>query len=171
MDDSQLPLRHPANASLLAHFAARPARRIAPERHLESGPPDAVADAYAQLGSHPDCVSQIWDTLDALLPERCRWIVHDTPVLAHPRTGVIFAFTGGTTYALRIPPEELETAMKAGAEQVHHFPAYPDLGVAASTLDLRPIGHDWIFGAWRREEPEWCRAAFQAAAAGWTDSA
>lgn len=166
-DDARLPLRHHANAGLMAHFTSRPARRIAPARHLDSGPPDAVVDAYHQLGSHPDCVTRIWEALDAGLPARCRWIVHDTPVLAHPLTGVIFAFAGGTTYALRLVRGDLEAALRAGAEQVHHFPAYPALGIGASTLDLRAIGPDWIFGAWRREEQAWCENAFQAAAAGW----
>ena len=167
MDDPQLPLRHPANARLIAYFAERPPRRVRPEKHVASGPPDAVEKPYERLGSHPDYVSQVWDTLDAELPERCRWIVHDTPVLAHPHTGVIFAFTGGTTYALRLTSADLETALAAGVEQVHHFRAYPELGITASTLDLRKIGPDWVFGAWRREEPQWIRRAFDAAAAGW----
>ena len=167
MDDPQLPLNHPANAALIAHFTPRPARRLPSARHLESGPPDAAERPYDQLGSHPDLVGQIWDTLDAQLPERCRWIVHDTPVLAHPHTGVILAFTGGTTYALRLAPADVEAALASGAEQVHNFPAYPELDVEASTLDLRTIGRDWVFGAWHRDEPRWIRAAFEAAAAGW----
>jgi hypothetical protein len=167
MDDPQLPLRHPANSGLIAYFTARPPRRIPVERHVESGPPEAVERPYDQLGSHPDEVSQIWDTLDAELPQRCRWIVDDTPVLAHPRTGVIFAFTGGTTYALRLAPADIDAALAAEVEQVHHFPAYPELDVTASTLDLRKIAPDWVFGAWRREEPRWIRAAFDEAGAGW----
>lgn len=167
MDDLRLPLTHPANAGLIAYFSSRPPRRVAIKRHVTSGPPDAADNPYDGLGSHPDYVSQIWDTLDAELPERCRWIIHDTPVLAHPHTGVIFAFTGGTIYALRLAPADLEPALAAGVEQVHDFPAYPELDIAASTFDLRKIGADWVFGNGRREEPRWIRAAFVAAAAGW----
>ncbi len=167
MDNPELPLRHPANASLIAHFASRPKRRAGTEEGLLSVAAHDTKSPYDGLGSHPDHVSRLWDDLDSGLPARCRWIVRATPVLAHPQTGVIFGFTGGTTYALRLPHAELEAALAVGAEQVHHFPAYPELGVSASTLDLRDIGPDWIFGAWRREESSWCLAAFDAAARGW----
>jgi len=43
---------------------------------------------------------------------------------------------------------------------VHRYPAYPELGIPASVLDLAEIGEEWVFGGWRTDEKEWCRAAF-----------
>ena len=114
-----------------------------------------------RLGTHPDVVSRLWSELDAELPDRCRWVVLGAPVLAHPHTGAIFAFAGGTVYALRLPPAEREDARRLGAKEVHHFPAYAALGIDPTVLDLRRIGPEWVFGEWRREEAAWCLAAYR----------
>ena len=36
----------------------------------------------------------------------------------------------------------------------------PELGVAASRLDLAEIGPEWIFGGWHASEETWCAAAY-----------
>ena len=160
-------LASPANARVLAYLSQRSrASATRPPVLPESCAPETVEDPYARLGTHPDVVQRLWDDLDAALPARCRWVAHGAPVLAHAVTGVIFGLAGGTVYALRLPRPELAAALGAGAEQVHHFPAYPALGIDASTVDLRELGPDWVFGRWDRNEPAWCRAAFDAAGAG-----
>lgn len=167
MTPRDLDLRVPANAALLAHLSAtrRGARATAEGAPVESCPPDAVADPRMRLGTHPDVVERLWDELGGALPLPCQWVAWGAPALVHPRTGVVFAFAGGTVYALRLLGTDVAEALRAGAEQVHDFPAYPALGIAASSLDLRTIGPEWVFGGWRREEPAWCHAAFEAAGA------
>ena len=60
----------------------------------------------------------------------------------------MFGFAGGTqTYALRLPPDVKQAALAAGATTVYRYPAYPELGIQASVLDLRDVGEEWIF--WR----------------------
>jgi len=43
---------------------------------------------------------------------------------------------------------------------VYQCPAYPELNIEASVLDLSVIGEDWVFGEWHTGEEEWCYAAF-----------
>jgi hypothetical protein len=63
------------------------------------------------LGAHPDLLARLWDELGGALPVDCRWIVFGTPVLVHPKTGMLFGFGGGThTYAFRLPPRERDAA-------------------------------------------------------------
>jgi hypothetical protein len=177
MTNPQHPLAHPANAGILAYLrkVKAPSRNpllsgvlnVHDDPQLESCDPAVVRERFDRMGTHPDCIERLWTYLDGALPERCGWVVHATPVLAHPRTGVIFGCAGGTTYSLRLPPKELATARAAGLRQTHHFPAYPDLGITASVTDLGEIGPEWVYGAWHRDEPAWCEAAFHAAAADW----
>ena len=112
------------------------------------------------LGSHPDLVERLWDDLAGGLPLDCRWVVLRTPALVHPASGVIFGFCGGThAYALRLPPAELAEALAAGAPRLHEFPSYPELGIAASRLDLDTVGSEWVFGRFHPAEKRWCAAA------------
>jgi len=117
----------------------------------------AEVDTYTDLGTHPDVSRQLWHTLGGALPEDCARVVHGTPVLAHARTGVIFAFAGGAGYALRLPPAALALARAAGATTL----ARSSLG---DTLDLTRFGPGWIWGRYLADEAAWCRAAFQHAA-------
>jgi hypothetical protein len=127
-----------------------------------SASPESVTNPYYNLGTHPDLVQRLWDELTVKLPAECRWIVYGAPVLVHPSSGIIFAFAGGThTYALRLPAREREEALRAGAKRLHKYPAYPDLGIEASTLDLDDIGKEWVFGGWFKGEEDWCLAAYQ----------
>jgi hypothetical protein len=116
-----------------------------------------VDDPYYKLGAHPEIVGRLWDEITALLPADCRWVVHGTPALVHPGTGVVFGFGGGThTYALRLPEAERDEAIRAGAERVHRY-------MDGSVLDLSRIGEEWILGRWFKDEPRWCLAAYRAA--------
>jgi hypothetical protein len=156
---------HPANRRILAHLSDpdRLARSVSVAKSKRGCSPDDVEQPYLRLGAHPDLLERLWDGLGATLPEDCRWIVYGTPVLVHPRSGIIFGFGGGThTYALRLPAAGRAAALAAGAETVHRYAAYPELGIPASVLDLAEIGEEWVFGGWRTDEEEWCRAAFGA---------
>lgn len=124
--------------------------------------PESVPDIYYSLGTHPDLVERLWDQLTVKLPAECRWIVYGAPVLVHSSSGIIFAFAGGThTYALRLPAREREEALRAGAKRLYEYPAYPSLGIEASTLNLDDIGKEWVFGGWFKGEEDWCLAAYQ----------
>jgi hypothetical protein len=83
------------------------------------------------------------------------------PVLVHPKSGVLFAFCGGSmTYALRLPEPERTEAAAIGAKTVHEYPAHPKIGVRASRIDLATFGPEWVFGSFEKGEEAWCRAAF-----------
>jgi hypothetical protein len=147
---------HPANRNLLVYMAGRETV----DRPRELNPADAD-DPYYKLGTHPEIVERLWDELGGSLPKPCRWILYGSPVLVHPRTGVVFGFAGGSqTYALRLPEAERAAAIGAGAKTVHQYPAYPELNVPASKFDLADFGPEWVFGAWLTGEDQWCRAAF-----------
>ncbi len=155
-----IDFNHPANGKLVANFESR--RPRGSEREAD---PAKVDNPYYTLGTHPDLVDRLWDELGGVLPLKCRWILYGSPVLVHPTTGIVFGFAGGTlTYALRLPPAELATALRAGATTVHEYPAHPEVNVKESRLDLADIGPEWVFGNWLKGEEAWCRAAFEFAA-------
>jgi len=106
------------------------------------------------LGSHPDIVERVWDSLSSALSGKSRCIVYGTPALIAPGSGVILALALGTSYALRVTPDAYAEALRRGAETSH---AYRTDGVM---LDLAKVfGPGWIFGSWRNEEPQECAAA------------
>jgi hypothetical protein len=147
---------HPANRQIVAYFQSRNEHGHQPELD-----PAAVNNPYYTLGTHPEIVERLWDELGGPLPLKCGWILYGRPVLVHPSTGVMFGYAGGSlTYALRLPAAERAEASAAGAKTIHEYPAYPELGIAASSLDLADFGPDWVLGAWLKEEEAWCRAAF-----------
>ena len=143
-------LKHPANALLVRYL-----KREFPTR-LEQQKPTDVTQPYLSLGTHPEIVERLWDQLAAPLPEKCAWVLHGRPVLVRPSTGIVFGFSTGHVYALRLPSEIRAEAERAGAGTLHRFSD-------GSTLDLAQLGPEWRFGLWYRDEPEWCRAAYEAA--------
>jgi hypothetical protein len=148
-------IAHPANAGLLSYL-----RRGAEPTTPAQESPASIADPYYQLGTHPDLVEQLWDKITTHLPLDCRWVVYRRPVLVHPRSGILFGFAQGThLYALRLPEPEQTAALAAGAAR-----RYEIRGVLS--LDLDEVGEPWVLGAWRPQEPRWCRAAFDFAAPG-----
>jgi hypothetical protein len=124
--------------------------------------PAVVHQPYLALGTHPDCVERIWKPLNGLLAEDCRWVVYKNPVLAHPRSGVIFALGRGTYYALRLTAHDLQDALLDGAIQSLRFKPLPRHAIMATRWDLRKMGQTWVFGRWKREEEAWIVHAFEA---------
>jgi hypothetical protein len=105
----------------------------------------------------------------ALVLTRKLWngcgINHGTPALVHPQSGTAFGFgVGSLTCALRLPPILTSAALAAGAKTRWDFPAYPELGIPAASLDLAGTGAEWVFGGWLPAEVEWCHAAYSYAA-------
>lgn len=146
---------HPANAAVL--------RRLA-RRRPDAAPdlaPEEVAD-HLGLGTHPDLTSHLWHELTEGMPdaERCARVVYGKPVLVSPRSGVIFGWAGGThTIALRLPHPERDWALAAGGARVlHYYPAYPEIGIPASTDGLAELGEEWVFIG-ERYQRRWCRVA------------
>jgi hypothetical protein len=157
-------LSSPANTALVRYLKSRAAsaEAVSVASHLESASPKSIDDPYYSLGAHPDLLGWFWDELTVKLPGKYQWVVYGTLVLVHPAAGVIFGFAGGThTYALRLPPGERVLALQAGCKRVWNYPAYPELNLAASTLDLKEIGEEWVFGQLQAHERDWCLAAFQ----------
>lgn len=78
-------------------------------------------------------------------------------MLAHPHTGIIFAFAAGThTYVLRLPEAVRQEALAAGAPLEHVYSG-------GSRLAAEGIGPEWLFGFRTTNEARWCRAAFDSA--------
>ena len=144
---------HPANARLLGYLRTRD-----PERTVASQSAESIAQVYLHVGTHPDIVQRLWDDITVTLPESCRWVSFHWPVLVHPTTGIVFGFAQGSgTYALRLPPRELDDAIVAGAKRQYYF------STSKVTLDLDDIGDEWVLGFWSPEEPRWCLAAYELA--------
>ena len=150
---SMLPLLdRPENAGALRYLShGRPASEAA------FGPPPDDVDRF-HLGTHPDVVDWLWDTLNAVLPADCRWLVFDGPALVHPSTGLILAAGIGTQYALRLQPDDVATVIAGGGEQVHRF------RTVGATLDLTAaFGEEWVFGSRDDRERGWLRVSYAAA--------
>lgn len=155
---------HPANRGIVAYLGAR---AQAEREHRPQASPADVKDPHYALGTHPEIVERLWDELGAALPADCRWVLYGSPVLVRHDSGIVFGFAGGSlTYALRLPPYEHAAAVAAGATPVNHYPAYPELGIEASSLDLKQFGPDWLFMRWFTGEEAWCLAAYDAAGSG-----
>jgi hypothetical protein len=159
---------HSANRGVFSYLGApqRLGRSVSVAASRAECSPTDIPDPYYTLGTHPELVARLWDELAGTLPVDCRCVVFGSPALARPDSGVLFGFAGGThTYAFRVPPDVKASALSAGAKTIHHYPAYPELGMQASVLDLNEIGDEWIFGGWFASEPMWCAAAYEYARA------
>jgi hypothetical protein len=148
--------RHALNRGVLAYLGRAERASTAP---LSARPGD-LADPYYQLGTHPDVVEYLWDTLGGTLPEDCRAVVLGTPALVQPDSGVILALGLGTEYALRLTPADAIEARAAGLEVAHHY------RTSDSTLDLTSWGEGWFFCRYDRREPEWLARSFEEAPGG-----
>jgi hypothetical protein len=131
------------------------------------------------LGTHPDLVQRVWDEITTELPVDCRWVVYDRPVLVRPDTGIIFAFAGGTGYAMRLPltaKNEFSAASLRKAEDnatkfhlqgvardsyVQHHAGNVEKYSDRSTFDFSTLGEGWMSGRWLSGEPKWCLSAFE----------
>ena len=142
---------HPGNTKALAYLTRRnpgAAACLAPE---------GVPNPYYNCGCHPDIVERLWDQIGKALPADCRCIVHRTPALVHPSTGIFLALGIGTQYGLHLPGELAAAAIGAGAPTTTRWSG-------GSTMDIRAeLGEAWVFGKWLSGEPDWCRVAYAVA--------
>lgn len=143
---------NPANQKLLRYL----------ESNLESwksGAPDAV-DLW-KLGTHPDLIEYLWDTLGNTLPTPCQWVIYSRPVLVRFETGIIFAYASGThAYGFRLPAHVLKEAVKVGAKRIIHYPEYANSEIPGASFDIETFGPEWILGGFFKQEPLWCLDAF-----------
>tara|TARA_R110002073_G_scaffold123819_1_gene267631 strand:- start:27438 stop:27905 length:468 start_codon:yes stop_codon:yes gene_type:complete len=141
----------PANAKVLEVL-----RGNAPKAPLET--PVETADTW-QLGTHPDLVEYLWQTLGDTLPKPCARVAYAQPVLAAPGTSTIFAFAGGTgTLAMRLPQSALGEALRI--DGFGKTLSYPSAVLHASAL-----GSGWAFVApFGADALRWCKEAYEAAA-------
>jgi hypothetical protein len=137
--------RPPADlAAQVATIMSRPSGADVPA----SQPLSSAADPLHGLGTHPDLIERLW-TLNAALPQDCRWVVFGFPALVTPSSGVIFGFAQGTLgYALRLTDECQAEAAHLSAK------------LRRSGLDLSKLGSEWSLGKWHEREADWCRAAY-----------
>ena len=168
VDDDNKPnhwvdFRHPANVGVLDYL--RSCHPEITQQNAERNPP-SLNQNYAEWGIRPDVITHLWDKLTVALPEDCRWVVYQTPVLVHPSTGVIFAcITGTPSCALRLPERERGKAIQAGAKTVWTFNNAWLKGLRRehnTVLSVADWGPEWIFGEWLAEEVRWCLSAYTA---------
>src|SRR5947199_5620193 len=115
-----LAVDHSANIRVIRYLQKRNNPRVP-----LSLAPQQIDDPYYQLGTHPDLVEHLWDDLTRYLPSDCRWVVCGAPALVHPQSGIVFGFVGGTgTCALRLPEQERQEALHAGAQRVIEYPRW-----------------------------------------------
>lgn len=142
-------LAHAANTQILAYLAQG-----------RSGSPvysawDSVENPYYRCGCHPEIVERLWQQLGAALPSDCRCLVHLTPALVQPRSGVILATGLGTQYGVRVPAALVSAALAAGAKTQTKWSG-------GKIMDIQhDLGDDWVFGGWRADELAWCRSLYE----------
>lgn len=142
---------HPANA-----LAIRELRSLAPGARPVT-PAAEAEDPYYECGCHPDVVERLWDHLGKSLPADARCLVYGRPALVQPESGVILAVCMGTSYAMRVPEEQLAAALAAGCTQTHEW----GQGSGHVTDLVREYGPDWVFPGGAREQVEWCRQVYE----------
>lgn len=118
--------------------------------------PSEVKDAYQGQGSHPDIVARLWDELGKALPVDGRCLIFGTPALIHGETGVLLGICGGTSYFLRLSPDQRKEAKSKGAQTL----------VKSSLGDIfdvtKEIGSDWVCANWDKREMEWLKENYKA---------
>src|SRR5260370_1354565 len=114
-------LGHTGNEPLVKYLSEQSQRIGSKWTDNPSCSPDSVEQPYMRLGAHPNVVTRLWNTFAAALPAQCNWVVYGTPVLVNPASAVIFAFAGGTVYALRLPKDARSEALGLGLASVRRF--------------------------------------------------
>lgn len=147
-------LGHTANTQVVKYLSHRDQKSGSKWTENPSCSPDSVEHPYLRLCAHPNVVTRLWNNFASVLPAQCNWVVYGTPVLVNPATAVIFAFAGGTVYALRLPEDARSEAFKLGLDTVREFSN-------GGMLDLSDLGDGWMFGRALSEEQRWCVRAFE----------
>ena len=138
----------PANAGVLGYLRQRNERGLP----LCAAPEHVGLDPYLSLGSHPDIVERVWKGLGAELRDDARCVVLGTPGLV--ASGLVLAIALGTSYALRLPEDEVAGALDSGLVQSHRY------GRFGPTLDVSTrFGPSWVFGRFDAREPGWVTEA------------
>jgi hypothetical protein len=157
---------HPGNRGIVAYLRdpTRLARSVSVAKDRAECLPSDVEDPYLTLGTHPDLIERLWETLGCALPVDCRVIAYGVPALARPDSGVILGIAGGTMmYALRLDPAGAAAARAMGAQLQFRYPAQPKLGIEERVIDASTFGDSWVFGRFHHLESEWLMAGFAAA--------
>lgn len=118
--------------------------------------PSEVKDAYQGQGSHPDIVARLWDELGKSLPVDGRCLIFGTPSLIHGETGVLLGICGGTSYFLRLSPDQWKEAILKGAQTS----VKSSLGAEFDVT--KEIGPDWVCANWDKREMEWLGENYKA---------
>lgn len=139
----------PANQNVIRYLT-----RTEP-RPVTVASPDSVPAPYLRLGSHPDIVARVWDELGSVVNPETRVIFCGNPALIHPSSGIVFGLAIGTQYGLQLPNGMAEEAIRAGAKSHTRWSGGKELDIQQA------LGPDWVFGAWLKQELEWCRKAFE----------
>jgi hypothetical protein len=144
---------HPWNVGLVRACSTRigdDRRPVAPIMK-----PKAGINPYWDLGSHPEVVERLWDTLGARLREECRAVIYGAPGLVDPASGAVLALAYGTGYVIRIPNRRMEAAVQAGftAEQRWSDGTYTNIA--------HLFGQGWMFGRWLPQEVDWIAEAIR----------
>lgn len=140
------------NAGVLRYFA-----KASPTGEVDVSRPPPNVDRW-RLGTHPDVVDWLWDSLNGVLPADARYLVVGGPALVEPASGIVLAVGLGTEYAVRLEAPQYTEARAAGFEVVHHFRTLDVILDLAQTLGPR-----WVFGRFDAREPDWLAASYRAA--------
>ena len=143
----RLLARTPANAVFLDELEPLPRHRDGSHR-----------EPYMEAGAHPDVVSYLWDKLNPLLPEDCRYIAVAKPVLARPDNGRIFAVASGTQWWIWLPELEHARALELGLK--------PDMTWFGGTItNLEELyGPGWLFGRYQPLVSDWVVTSYDCCA-------
>jgi hypothetical protein len=99
---------HPANRDAIKFLTGSWKTTVQPK----SAAPEEVTNPQVTLATHPEMLTWIWSTLPARLPMDCRWVVYGTPVLVHPKSGIIFAIAYGQSLcAMRLSSDDARMAV------------------------------------------------------------
>jgi hypothetical protein len=118
-------------------------------------PDQTWKNPYLQHGSRPETVEWVWDTLGSVLPVDCRCFLYGTPALVDPELGVVLAVAWGTTYFLQVPPAVAATAAQLSGALVQALTKKGFINVS------QEFGREWVYGLFRKEELDWCRAVYK----------
>jgi hypothetical protein len=106
---------------------------------------------YTSSGCHPEIVERIWDDLGHASTSLIRRLLCGRPVLVDAETGEVLVVGWGTSYAIRVPEDDLPSAEQAGYLASHRW---SDGAVTDLSCEL---GSGWVFGQWATEERAWLR--------------
>ena len=119
---------------------------------LPPRPDGSPRDPYWEMGSHPDCVQWVWDTLGPAVPGATRRLLKGRAILCHVPTGRVLAMPYGTSYILWLAPEARAEAADAGYLSTQRWSGGDVTDLASD------YGDGWVFGRFNLgRESAWLR--------------